>query len=73
MGQTVAHLVETLSYKLESRGFHSLWCYWKFSLTLFLRLRYGCGVNLDSYRNEYQEYLLGERGGRCIRLATLPH
>jgi len=41
-------------------------------LTLFLRLRYGRGVNSNSYRNECQEYLLGENGGRCIGLSTLP-
>jgi len=29
----VAQLVEALCYKPEGRGFHSLWCYWYFSLT----------------------------------------
>jgi hypothetical protein len=24
-------------------------------------------------RNEYQEYLLGGKGGRCVGLTTLPH
>ena len=71
MGQTVAQLVEALGYNLESLGFHSLWCYWKISLTLFLRLRYGHGVNSNSYRNECQEYLLGEKGGRCVELTNL--
>ena len=30
------------------------------------------GVDLASDRNEYQEYVLGGRGGRCVWLTTLP-
>jgi hypothetical protein len=33
---------------------------------------YGPGVDLDSNRNEYQEYFLGDKGGRCVALTTLP-
>ena len=33
MGHAVAHLVETLRYKSEGRGFDSRWCHWNFSLT----------------------------------------
>jgi len=33
---------------------------------------YDPGVNSASNRNEYQEYLLGGKGGRCVRLTTLP-
>jgi hypothetical protein len=29
----MAHLVEALIYKPESRGFDSGWCHWNFSLT----------------------------------------
>jgi hypothetical protein len=36
------------------------------------RPHYGPGVNSTSNRNEYQEYFLGGKGGRCIRLTTLP-
>ena len=36
------------------------------------RSHYGPGVDSASNRNEYQEYLLGAKGGRCIRLTTLP-
>ena len=32
----------------------------------------GPGVDSASNRNEYQEYLLGGKGGRCVRLTTLP-
>jgi len=30
------------------------------------------GVDSVSKRNEYQEYLLGGKGGRCVGLITLP-
>jgi hypothetical protein len=33
---------------------------------------YGPGVDSASYRNEYQEYFLGGKCGRCVRVTTLP-
>ena len=30
------------------------------------------GVDSASKRNEYQEYFLGDKGDRCVRLTTLP-
>ena len=36
------------------------------------RSHYGPGVDSASNRNEYQEYFLGGKGGRCVRLTTLP-
>ena len=30
------------------------------------------GINSASNINEYQEYFLGSKGGRCVRLTTLP-
>ena len=36
------------------------------------RSHYGPGVDSASNRNEYQEYFLWGKGGRCIRLTTLP-
>jgi len=36
------------------------------------RSHYGPGVDSASDRNEYQEYFLGGKGGRCVRLTTLP-
>ena len=36
------------------------------------RSHYGPGVDSASNRNEYQEHFLGGKGGRCIRLTTLP-
>ena len=47
------------------------------SLEIFIdiksfRSHYGPGVDSTSNRNEYQEYFLGGKGGRCVRLTTLP-
>jgi len=36
------------------------------------RSKYGPGVDSASNRNEYQVYFLGGKGGRCVRLKTLP-
>ena len=33
---------------------------------------YGPGVDSASNRNDYQEYFLGGKGGRCVGLTTLP-
>jgi len=36
------------------------------------RSHYGPGADSASNRNEYQEYFLGVKRGRCVRLTTLP-
>jgi len=36
------------------------------------RSHYGPGVDSASNRNEYREYFLRGKGGRCVRLTTLP-
>ena len=36
------------------------------------RSHYGPGVDSASNRNEYQDYFLGGKGGRRVRLTTLP-
>ena len=36
------------------------------------RSHYGPGVDSASNRNEYQDYFLGGKGGRCVKLTTLP-
>ena len=71
-GHAVAQLVEALRYKLEGRGFDSRWCPWNFSLTCSFRPHYGPWVDSASNRNEYQEYLVGGKGGQCVGLTTLP-
>ena len=62
-GYAVAQLVKTLRYKPESRGFISRWSF---------RPHCCSGVDSASNRNEYQEYFLASKGGRCIGLTTLP-
>jgi hypothetical protein len=44
----------------------------EFFIDIILRPYYGPGVDLASYRNQYQEYFLGVKGGRCVWLTTLP-
>ena len=72
MGHLVAQLVEALRHKPEGCGFNPRWCNWNFSLTLSFQPHYGPGVGSTSNRNEYQEYFLGGKGGRCVGLTTLP-
>jgi hypothetical protein len=67
----VTQLVEALRYKPEGCGFDSRWCHGNFSLTKFFRPHYGSGVDSAPNRNEYQEYFLGGKGGRCVVLTTL--
>jgi len=40
-------------------------------VTQFFWPLYGPGVDSASNRNEYQEYFLGVKGGRCVGLTTL--
>jgi hypothetical protein len=68
----LAQLVEALRYKPEDRGFDSRWCHWNFLLTLSFRSHYGPGVDSASNRNEYREYFLESKVGRCWRPTVLP-
>ena len=70
-GHAVAQLVEALSYKPEDRGFDSRCCYRNYSLASSFRPQNGPGVNSASNRNEYQEYFVWGKGGRCVGLTTL--
>jgi len=66
-------VVKVLCYKLEGRWFDSRFCHWNFSFTSSFRPHCGpAGVDSASNRNVYQEYFLGVKSGRCIRLTTLP-
>ena len=66
-------MLKVLCYKSEGHWFNSRWCYWNFSLTYSFRSHCGPGVDSASNRNEYQEYFLGGKGGRCVRLTTYHH
>ena len=68
----MAELVEALRYKPEGRGFDSRWCHWNFSSTYSFRPHYGPVVNSASNRNDYHEYFLVGKSGRCVGLTTLP-
>jgi hypothetical protein len=56
----------------EGRGFDSCWYHWNSSLTQSFRSHYIPRVESASNRNEYQEYFLGGKDGRCLGLTTLP-
>jgi len=71
-GHAVAHLLEALHYKPEGLGFFSRCRHWNCSLIYSYQPLYGPGVDSVSERNEYQEYFLEGKGGRCLRLTTLP-
>ena len=45
---------------------------WSFIDIKSFRSHYGPGINSASNRNEYQVYFLGGKGGRSVRLTTLP-
>ena len=71
-GHTVAQFFEAQRYKPEGRGFHSRWCHRKFSLTWSFRSHHDPGDYSASNRNEYQEYFVGDKGGRCVGLTEIP-
>jgi hypothetical protein len=41
-------------------------------IIISFRPHYGSGIDTDPNRNEYQEYFLGGKGGRCVGLSLLP-
>jgi hypothetical protein len=43
----------------------------EFLIDIILWSHYGPGVDSSSNRNEYQEYFLGGKGGRCVGITTL--
>jgi len=62
-----------LCYKSEGPWFDPSWCNWIFHWHKILRSHYGPGVDPASNRNEYREYFLGVKNGRCVRLTTYHH
>ena len=70
-GDRGSTLVKVLCYKSEGRCFDPSWCQLIFFFdTKSFRSHYGPGVDSASNRNEYQEYFLGGKGGRCVRMTT---
>ena len=70
MGHAVAQFVEALCCKSEGRRFDFRWCHWSLSLTV-LPAALWPGVDSASNGNEYQEYFLDGKGGRCVGLTIL--
>jgi len=68
----VVQLVEALRYKPEGHGFNSRKFHWNFSLIQFFRSHCSSGIDSAANRNEYQDYFLRGKGGRCIGQTTLP-
>jgi hypothetical protein len=62
----VAQLFETLSYKPEGRWFDS-----RFFIDILSAVLCPC-FESASTRNQYQEYFLGDKVGRCLGLTNLP-
>ena len=65
-GAAMAQLVEELCYKPEGRGFDSRWCH----IDIILPAELWPWGWFSSNWNEYQEYFLGVKGGRCVGLKT---
>jgi hypothetical protein len=63
---------KVLRYKSEGRWLDPRWCHGIFHWHKSFWLHYGPGVDSASNRNEYQEYFLGGKFGRWVRLTTLP-
>ena len=71
MGASGGVVVKALHYKPAGRGFDFRWCHWNFFFNPSGRTM-APGINAASNRNDYQVYFLVGKGGRCIRLTTLP-
>jgi len=69
IGDRGSTVVKVLCYKSEGRWFDSSGFFIDIK---FFRSRCGPGFDSAYNRSEYQEYLLGGKGGQCVRLTTLP-
>jgi hypothetical protein len=67
----VAYLVEAYCYVKRSRFRFPLESL-SFSLTWYVRPRYGPGVDMGSNRNECQGPVAGGKGGRCVGMTISP-
>jgi hypothetical protein len=70
VGYAVAQLVEAyiaLLYKQKDLRIN----WWDFSQTSSFWLHHGTKGDSASNRKKHQQYLLGDKGGRCVGLTTL--
>ena len=65
-------VVKALLYQSDGPGIDSRWCHGIFQWLISLRPYHGPGIDSAPSENEYQKYCWG-KGGRCVRLTTLPH
>jgi len=63
--------IEPGAFRIQIHRFTAT-THWNLSLIQSFRPYYGPGVDSASNRNEYQEYFLGGKGGRCVGMTTLP-
>ena len=68
----MAQLDKALRYNPKGRGFDSPISSLEFFTDIILPAALSPEVDSTSNRNEYQEYFLGGKDGRCIGLTTLP-
>jgi hypothetical protein len=68
----VTQMVCALRYKPERCGFDSRAGYWNFSLKYSFRPHHDPWVDSAANRNDYQEYSLGDKAGRCVGLTPVP-
>ena len=69
----MAQLLEVLRYKREGRGFDFRRCHWNFFWHNPSGHTMAVGSTQPSNRNEYEEYFLEGKGGRCVGITTLPN
>ena len=67
----IKHTLEALRYKPEGRGFYSRWCHWKFYWHNPSGRTTDPLVDSAFKKNEYEEYFLGGKRGRCVGLTIL--
>jgi len=68
-GDRCSTVVKVLCYKSDGRWFDSSWCHWNFSLTYNPSDR---TMALGSNQKWVPGVFPGVKGGRCVRLKTLP-
>jgi hypothetical protein len=65
MGNAMVQLFEVLRYKPQGGGFDSQWV-----IDLILPVEVWPVFDSTSHRNEFKEYFLGGKDGRCVGMTT---
>ena len=72
-GDRGSTLVKVLCYNSEGHLFDPSWHQWIFHWHKILPIALWHWGRSASNRNDYQEYFLGGKSGRCVRLTTYHH